>query len=109
MSSKQTKLACRRPAVAAAVFLAVQFFALHDTARAQMSGPAKPIAGTALAVSATCTARAELARFDRPLIHTMRRLAEGQPLTVVAIGSSSTAGAGASSPDATYPSRLAVE
>ena len=39
----------------------------------------------------------------------MRRLAEGQPLTVVAIGSSSTAGAGASSPDATYPSRLAVE
>ena len=122
MSSKQTKLACRRPAVAAAVFLAVQFFALHDAARAQMSGPAtqtsavvgpsaaaKPIAGTAPAVSATCTARPELARFDRPLIHTMRRLAEGQPLTVVAIGSSSTAGAGASSPDATYPSRLAVE
>ena len=122
MSSKQTKLACRRPALAAAVFLAAQFFALHDTARAQMSGPAmqtsavvgpsaaaKPIAGTAPAVSATCTARPELARFDRPLIHTMRRLAEGQPLTVVAIGSSSTAGAGASSPDATYPSRLAVE
>ena len=122
MSSKQTKLACRRPALAAAVFLAAQFFALHDTARAQMSGPAtqtsvavgpsaaaKPIVGTAPAVSATCTARAELARFDRPLIHTMRRLAEGQPLTVVAIGSSSTAGAGASSPDATYPSRLAVE
>ena len=122
MSSKQTKLACRRPALAAAVFLAVQFFALHDTARAQMSGlarqtsavvgpsaAAKPIAGTAPAISATCTARAELARFDRPLIHTMRRLAEGQPLTVVAIGSSSTAGAGASSPDATYPSRLAVE
>src|SRR6516225_1324517 len=87
MSSKQTKLACHRPAVAAA----------------------KPIVGTAPAVSATCTARTELARFDRPLIHTMRRLAEGQPLTVVAIGSSSTAGAGASSPDATYPSRLAVE
>ena len=39
----------------------------------------------------------------------MRRVANGQPLTIVAIGSSSTAGAGASSPDATYPSRLAVE
>jgi lysophospholipase L1-like esterase len=39
----------------------------------------------------------------------MRRLANGQPLTIVAIGSSSTAGAGASSSDATYPSRLAVE
>ncbi len=56
-----------------------------------------------------CTAPAELARFERPLLHTMRRLANGQPLTIVAIGSSSTAGAGASSPDATYPSRLAVE
>ncbi len=39
----------------------------------------------------------------------MRHLAESQPLTIVAIGSSSTAGAGASSPAATYPSRLAAE
>ena len=58
---------------------------------------------------AVCTAPAELVHFERPLLHTMRRLANGQPLTIVAIGSSSTAGAGASSPDATYPSRLAVE
>src|SRR5262249_57280835 len=56
-----------------------------------------------------CTAPAELAHFEQPLAHTMRRLAEGQPLNIVAIGSSSTAGAGASSPAATYPSRLAVE
>jgi lysophospholipase L1-like esterase len=54
-------------------------------------------------------APAELTHFARPLIQTMRRLANGQPLTIVAIGSSSTAGAGASSPDATYPSRLAVD
>jgi lysophospholipase L1-like esterase len=54
-------------------------------------------------------APAELTHFARPLIHTMRRLASGQPLTIVAIGSSSTAGAGASSPDATYPSRLVVD
>ena len=33
----------------------------------------------------------------------------GEPITIVAIGSSSTAGAGASSPAANYPSRLAVE
>jgi len=33
----------------------------------------------------------------------------GEPLIIVAIGSSSTAGAGASSPAASYPSRLAVE
>jgi lysophospholipase L1-like esterase len=38
-----------------------------------------------------------------------RRLAGGQPLTIVAIGSSSTAGAGASSPAANYPSRLKVD
>jgi acyl-CoA thioesterase-1 len=121
--SGQTKFACQTQAVAAAAILAVQFFALQsDNAHAQMRGAAaqtsavtgskaaaKPIAGTAPAAPATCTAPAELARFDRPLIHTMRRVANGQPLTIVAIGSSSTAGAGASSPDATYPSRLAVE
>jgi acyl-CoA thioesterase-1 len=56
-----------------------------------------------------CSAPAEFSRFDRPLLRTMRRLASGEPLTIVAIGSSSTAGAGASSPAATYPSRLAVQ
>jgi acyl-CoA thioesterase I len=56
-----------------------------------------------------CSAPTEFTHFDRPLLHTARRLASGEPLTIVAIGSSSTAGAGASSPDASYPSRLAVE
>jgi acyl-CoA thioesterase I len=56
-----------------------------------------------------CSAPAEFTRLDRPLLRTARRLASGEPLTIVAIGSSSTAGAGASSPDASYPSRLAVE
>jgi acyl-CoA thioesterase I len=58
---------------------------------------------------ATCSAPTEFTHFDRPLVRTARRLASGEPLTIVAIGSSSTAGAGASSPDASYPSRLAVE
>ena len=56
-----------------------------------------------------CSAPTEFVHFDRPLLRTARRLASGEPLTIVAIGSSSTAGAGASSPDASYPSRLAVE
>ena len=56
-----------------------------------------------------CTAPAEFSHLDHPLLHTMRTLASGEPLTIVAIGSSSTAGAGASSPAATYPSRLATE
>jgi acyl-CoA thioesterase I len=120
MSFNQTKFAGRTPAAVAAVILAVQFFALHsDRVRAQQMSssptqtlaiaPTRPIVPNASAAAAACRAPAELARFDRPLVHTMRRLASGQPLTVVAIGSSSTAGAGASSPDASYPSRLAVE
>lgn len=126
-SNKQTKFALLAPTAAAAAIVVVQFFALHSDTAAAQQRPARPVAATGVAPSAipvlagsgtatkplappaTCTAPAELARFDRPLIHTMRHLANGQPLTIVAIGSSSTAGAGASSPAATYPSRLAVE
>jgi acyl-CoA thioesterase I len=126
-SNKQAKFALLTPTAATAAIAAVQFFALHSDIAAAQQWPAMPIAATGaaapaipavagsdtatkpLAPPATCTAPAELTRFDRPLIHTMRRLANGQPLTIVAIGSSSTAGAGASSPAATYPSRLAIE
>ena len=69
----------------------------------------QPTALTAIPPPVTCSAPAQFTRFDRPLLRTARRLASGEPLTIVAIGSSSTAGAGASSPDASYPSRLAVE
>jgi acyl-CoA thioesterase I len=57
----------------------------------------------------TCSAPTEMARLNYPLRHAARRLAGDGPLTIVAIGSSSTAGAGASSSAASYPSRLAVE
>jgi acyl-CoA thioesterase-1 len=56
-----------------------------------------------------CTVYKDLAKLDYPLIRTGRRIAAGEPLRVVAVGSSSTAGAGASSRAASYPSRLAVE
>ena len=56
-----------------------------------------------------CNVPSEVARLNYPLRHAARRLAGGEPLTIVAIGSSSTAGAGASSPAASYPSRLALE
>ena len=45
----------------------------------------------------------------RPLAHFAARIDKGGPLTIVAVGSSSTAGTGASSPDFNYPSRLEVE
>ena len=57
----------------------------------------------------SCTVSPEFARFGQPLRRIARRLAAGEPATIVAIGSSSTAGAGASSAAASYPSRLAVE
>jgi acyl-CoA thioesterase-1 len=38
-----------------------------------------------------------------------QRIASRQPVTIVALGSSSTAGAGASQPAASYPSRLEAE
>jgi len=71
--------------------------ALHPTTAPIM--PAPP----------ACSAPSLLAHLDHPLLHTARRLATGEPLVIVAIGSSSTAGAGASSQAASYPSRLAVE
>ncbi|MFZ3335382.1 MAG: SGNH/GDSL hydrolase family protein [Xanthobacteraceae bacterium] len=73
-----------------------------ETLNTLVTSPLPPVQGT-------CTAPAELAHFDHPLLHSMRRLASGNALTIVAIGSSSTAGAGASSPAAAYPGRLAVE
>ena len=58
---------------------------------------------------ARCEAPLDLVRLANPLSKVAQRLAAGEPITIVAIGSSSTQGAGASSPAASYPSRLAVE
>ncbi|MGZ5961864.1 MAG: SGNH/GDSL hydrolase family protein, partial [Rhizomicrobium sp.] len=66
-------------------------------------------AENAAAPAASCTAPADLVRLINPLKRVAQRVAAGQPLTIVAIGSSSTAGAGASSPATNYPSRLAAE
>jgi acyl-CoA thioesterase I len=85
------------PLTPSAVARPVRPAALHPSAA--------PIAPAA----AACRAPAALTRLDHPLLRTGRRLAAGEPLTIVAIGSSSTFGAGASSPTASYPSRLAVE
>lgn len=44
-----------------------------------------------------------------PLTRFAARIDEGGSLNIVAVGSSSTSGIGASSPDSTYPSRLEIE
>ena len=68
---------------------------------------AMPLA--ARAQTPTCDMSLDLIRLNHPLSHLAQKLTAGAPITIVAIGSSSTAGAGASSPAANYPSRLAVE
>ena len=56
-----------------------------------------------------CVIAAEQVRFDVPLVRMARLLASGKPIKIVALGSSSTFGAGASTSAASYPSRLAEE
>jgi acyl-CoA thioesterase I len=56
-----------------------------------------------------CVAPAEAANLEHAPEHVRMRIAKGLPIKIVAIGSSSTAGAGASSPLASYPSRLEAE
>jgi len=74
----------------------VAVLALSLTARAETPAP-------------VCDTPLELIRFANPLSHFGQKLQSGAPITVVAIGSSSTAGAGASSPAKNYPNQLAVE
>jgi acyl-CoA thioesterase-1 len=83
---------------------------------AQIAAPASsavaPSAATAppaTPAAPRCVIPPEYARFDLPLYRTGRQLAAGHPIKIVAIGSSSTFGAGASKPYNSYPSRLAVE
>jgi len=73
------------------------------------AGALAPTLAMAQDASPACTAPNEFVRLAQPLARTAKQLASSDHLTIVAIGSSSTAGAGASSPAASYPSRLAVE
>jgi lysophospholipase L1-like esterase len=70
--------------------------------------PAFPDA-TATALPPNCAARPALSAIEAPLDRTSSRILSGQPLTIVAIGSSSTLGVGASTPALSYPSRLEQE
>jgi acyl-CoA thioesterase I len=56
-----------------------------------------------------CSDNAHLGRLSAPLARMRRLVAAGRPVTIMALGSSSTAGAGASTQAASYPARLEVE
>src|SRR5262249_55203746 len=70
---------------------------------------ANPMSAQSAAPSLVCAAPPGFAHFETPLKRVAERISAHQPLTIVAIGSSSTFGAGASSHATSYPSRLAVE
>ncbi len=65
-------------------------------------------AAPAIAQTPVCETPANIVRLNNTLPRVAMKLAAGQPITIVAIGSSSTAGAGASTPANSYPSRLQV-
>jgi lysophospholipase L1-like esterase len=56
-----------------------------------------------------CVQSKSLAQFDAPIAHVAKRLDTHEPVTIVAVGSSSTGGSGASSSAYSYPSRLERE
>src|SRR5262245_56548125 len=87
---------------------AVLLIANGALAWAEPDAPA-PQTGPAAQPAPVCSAPAEMMRLQLRLKRTGQRIAAGQSLTIVAIGSSSTYGAGASSQEQAYPSRLAVE
>ncbi len=78
-------------------------------AAALLAGVSLALPVRAETAAPTCDAPLDLIRLANPLPHVARKLVTGEPITIVALGSSSTAGAGASSATATYPSQLAVE
>jgi acyl-CoA thioesterase I len=98
----------RPAAVWSAVAIAGMLSLLPAQAQQPSRTPAAAPAATAQGLP-TCVVAADQARFDFPLPRVTRRLANGEPIKIVALGSSSTYGAGASTSAAAYPSRLAEE
>jgi len=64
------------------------------------------VSAPAAAAPASCPVSGQAVTLAAPLPHVTESLASGDPLRIVAIGSSSTAGAGASASDHSYPARL---
>ncbi len=93
-------------AVAVTAFVASQPAGAQPAARGSSVVAPAPVAKQA---APACVIPSDYANFELPLRRTARQLAAGKPIKIVAIGSSSTAGAGASQPYNSYPSRLAAE
>lgn len=93
---------------AAAVALSAILIGTHPPSLRGQAQAALPVQGTApvQAGAAVCSAPPQLAKFTHRLPRLAERVAQRIPITIVAMGSSSTAGTGATSPAASYPARL---
>jgi lysophospholipase L1-like esterase len=91
------------------VFQTFALSAMKAIAAALLIAPLAPLSAQADGPAIPCRVKAELVRLTHPLQHVARKISAGTPLTIVAIGSSSTAGAGASKPEFNYPNRLQAE
>lgn len=70
---------------------------------------ALPLAARAQSSTPNCDTPLDLVRLAHPLTRVGHKLMAGDPVTIVAMGSSSTWGAGASGPAANYPNQLAAD
>jgi acyl-CoA thioesterase-1 len=91
--------------IAAGAFAAVIGLAVTPAPAQTLSAAVAPQADS----RAACKGVTAQDRLDYPLTRVSRHLEADRSIKIVAIGSSSTAGAGASSPAAAYPSRLEAE
>ncbi len=74
-----------------------------------LAGLTLPVVARAEVPAASCDLPLDMLRMTHPLTRVGHKLTTGEPITIVAIGSSSTWGAGASSPAANYPNQLAAD
>jgi len=95
-----------RMVAALALISAVAGNSLQPAAAQDTKGSAQRSASS---IGPKCSVIPDLARLELPLNRVGFRVSGGLPVKVVAIGSSSTFGAGASSPSSSYPSRLEGE
>ncbi|WAC25819.1 SGNH/GDSL hydrolase family protein [Ancylobacter sp. SL191] len=100
----------RRTALATSFALAafLPLLALPTGAQPLTTQPlsGKPLSSPPLLAAPTCPAPKVASKLTQPLSRTAAKLRAGEKVVIVAIGSSSTAGAGASTPDLSYPAQL---
>lgn len=78
-------------------------------ALALTASAAEAVDRPAIGTPFTCAAPAALTAIGTDLDHTAARIERGGPLTIVALGSSSTRGVGATTPQQAYPSQLEID